>query len=165
MATLGNTTVLSLNSLNDITTSGTISGNGSGLTNLNASNISSGTLSADRLPASGVTAGQYKRVTVDAKGRVTAGDNTDANDNTTLSGLAYCDTAAGTAAKTATMPGFALVSGQRIFLRTTQANTATSGVTLSVNSTAAKTIKIGSDAVTNQNFPAGDYIAYYDGTN
>ena len=67
---------------------GVISGNGSGLTSLNASNISSGTLSADRLAASGVTAGSYgpsanatpgygstfnvPYITVDAKGRVTA---------------------------------------------------------------------------------------------
>ena len=67
---------------------GVISGNGSGLTSLNASNISSGTLSADRLATSGVTAGSYgpstnatpgygatfnvPYITVDAKGRVTA---------------------------------------------------------------------------------------------
>ena len=63
------------------------------------------------------------------------------------------------------MPGFALSSGQRILLRTTVTNSATSSVTLSVNSTDAKTIKIGSDAVTANNFPAGDYIANYDGTN
>lgn len=34
------------------------------------------------LATSGVTAGTYKRVTVDSYGRVTAGDNTDANDDT-----------------------------------------------------------------------------------
>ena len=34
------------------------------------------------LATSGVTAGTYKRVTVDQYGRVTSGDNTDANDNT-----------------------------------------------------------------------------------
>ena len=67
---------------------GVISGNGSGLTSLNASNISSGTLSADRLATSGVKAGSYgpsanatpgygstfnvPYITVDAKGRVTA---------------------------------------------------------------------------------------------
>ena len=67
---------------------GVISGNGSGLTSLNASNISSGTLSADRLATSGATAGSYgpsanatpgygstfnvPYITVDAKGRVTA---------------------------------------------------------------------------------------------
>jgi Chaperone of endosialidase len=53
-------------------------GNGSGLTSLNASNISSGTLSSSVLPASGVTAGTYGSattstiITVDAKGRVTS---------------------------------------------------------------------------------------------
>ena len=88
MATLGNTTALSLNVLNNITTSGTITGNGSGLTNLNASNIGSGTLSVDRLADSGVTATSYgpstnatpgysgtfnvPYITVDNKGRVTA---------------------------------------------------------------------------------------------
>ncbi|NBW14551.1 MAG: hypothetical protein EBR82_41785 [Caulobacteraceae bacterium] len=41
----------------------------------NATNISSGTLSASRLPTSGVTAGTYTSVTVDATGRVTAGSN------------------------------------------------------------------------------------------
>ena len=67
---------------------GVISGNGSGLTSLNASNISSGTLSADRLATSGATAGSYgpsanatpgygstfnvPYITVDNKGRVTA---------------------------------------------------------------------------------------------
>ena len=67
---------------------GVISGNGSGLTSLNATNISSGTLSADRLATSGVKAGSYgpsanatpgygstfnvPYITVDAKGRVTA---------------------------------------------------------------------------------------------
>ena len=84
-------------------TGSSITGNGSGLTNLNASNVSSGTLSADRLATSGVTAGSYgpsanatpaygatfnvPYITVDNKGRVTkaetktvkipASDNTD----------------------------------------------------------------------------------------
>ena len=63
---------------------------GSGLTNLNASNIGSGTLSADRLATSGAKAGSYgpsanatlaygakfnvPYITVDDKGRVTAAD-------------------------------------------------------------------------------------------
>lgn len=67
------------------------SGNGSALTNLNASNIASGTLGAARLPSSGVTAGSYgpsadatvadsgsftvPYVTVDAYGRVTSVKN------------------------------------------------------------------------------------------
>lgn len=95
------------------------------------------------------------------------GNYIDSNTNTTLSGIAYCSTAASTAAKTATMPGFALSSGQRIFLRTTATNSATSSVTLNVNSTGAKPIKIGNTSTdpTASNFPAGDYIANYDGTN
>jgi phage-related tail fiber protein len=52
----------------------------------NASNITSGTLSADRLVASGVGAGTYKSVTVDDKGRVTAGTNP-----TTLAGYGITD--------------------------------------------------------------------------
>ncbi|NBW22189.1 MAG: hypothetical protein EBR82_80985 [Caulobacteraceae bacterium] len=40
-----------------------------------AGNISTGTLSASRLPTSGVTAGTYTSVTVDTYGRVTAGSN------------------------------------------------------------------------------------------
>lgn len=107
-----------------------------------------------------------------SKYKLTAGGNSviftmPSDNNTTLSGIAYCTTAASTAAKTATMPGFALSSGQRIFLRTTATNSATSSVTLSVNSTTAKPVKIGdsSTAPTASNFPAGDYLANYDGTN
>ena len=64
------------------------SGSGASLTSLNASNVSSGTLSADRLATSGVTAGSYgptanvtgtnnttitvPQITVDNKGRVTS---------------------------------------------------------------------------------------------
>ena len=66
--------------------------------NLNASNFTSGTLSASRLPAStgdvtssagsntltlansGVTAGTYTKVTVDSKGRVTSGGSLSASD-------------------------------------------------------------------------------------
>ncbi len=69
-------------------TGSSITGNGSGLTNLNADNIGSGTLSADRLDTSGATAGSYgpsanatpgysgtfnvPYITIDNKGRVTA---------------------------------------------------------------------------------------------
>lgn len=94
MADLNNTIVRGkLRVTEDINANGniagsSITGNGSGLTNLNASNISSGTLSADRLATSGAAAGSYgpstnatpaygatfnvPYITVDNKGRVTA---------------------------------------------------------------------------------------------
>jgi hypothetical protein len=52
----------------------------------NAANISSGTLPDARLPASGVSSGTYKSVTVDTTGRVTAATNP-----TTLGGFGITD--------------------------------------------------------------------------
>ena len=103
MADLNNTIVRGkLRVTEDINANGSITGNGSGLTNLNASNISSGTLNVDRLADSGVTAGAYgdtvnqtpgynatfkvPSISVNAKGIVTAiGEHTvtiPASDNT-----------------------------------------------------------------------------------
>jgi trimeric autotransporter adhesin len=48
---------------------------GANLTSLNASNITSGTIAAARLPSSGVAASTYRSVTVDSTGRVTSGTN------------------------------------------------------------------------------------------
>lgn len=48
-------------------------GSGAGLTDVNASNVTSGTLVADRLEDSGVDAGTYSKVEVDSKGRVLTG--------------------------------------------------------------------------------------------
>jgi alpha-L-fucosidase len=84
--------------------------------------------------------------------------------NTTLSGVAYCDTAGATKAKAATMPGFALSSGQRIVLHLATASTVASA-TLNVNSTGAKTVKIGGANTTATNFIAGYWVCNYDGTN
>ena len=80
------------------------SGNGSALTNLNAGNIASGTVSADRLPTSGATAGTYgenagndatlehsgslvvPKISLDKYGRITSAENIvytmPANENT-----------------------------------------------------------------------------------
>ena len=108
MADLNNTIVRGkLRVTEDINANGniagsSITGNGSGLTNLNASNISSGTLNVSRLVDSGVTAGAYgdtnpqtpdynatfkvPSISVNAKGIVTAiGEHTvtiPASDNT-----------------------------------------------------------------------------------
>ena len=88
MADLNNTIVRGkLRVTEDINTNGniagsSITGNGSGLTNLNAGNIGSGTLNVDRLADSGVTAGTYRSVTVNSKGIVVAGSSTDADTNT-----------------------------------------------------------------------------------
>lgn len=84
--------------------------------------------------------------------------------NTTLSGVAYCSTVASTTAKVATMPGFALSSGQRIILYLSTTNSKASA-TLNVNSTGAKTIKIGGANTTTSNFTAGYWVCEYDGTN
>lgn len=75
--------------------------------------------------------------------------------------IAYCSTAAGTAAKTASLSNFVLESGQRILLYIANANSVASA-TLNVNSTGAKAIKInGTTNVTASNLPKGYYMAYY----
>ena len=89
----------------------------------------------------------------------------DSNTNATHSGIGICSTAASTAAKVVTMPNFALVKNQTIIVRVNTTNSATSGVTLNVNSTGAKSIYIGGSAWSTSNqLNAGDYLATYDGT-
>ena len=70
----------------------------------------------------------------------------DANTNASHSGIGICSTAASTAAKTVTFPNFALATNQTIIVRVNTTNSATSGVTLNVNSTGAKSVYIGGSA-------------------
>ena len=88
----------------------------------------------------------------------------DSDTNKTHSGIAYCDTAAATAAKVATMPNFQLATTQRIILKLATTSTVASA-TLNVNSTGAKTIKIGGSNTTTANLVAGYWLCHYDGTN
>lgn len=89
----------------------------------------------------------------------------DANTNATHSGIGICSTAAATAAKVVTLPKLVLTTNQTILVRVNTTNSATSGVTLNVNSTGAKSIKIGGSAWSTSNqLNAGDYLATYDGT-
>lgn len=81
--------------------------------------------------------------------------------------IAWCTTASATSAKTATLEGYALTSGDRIPLYITTTNTSATALTLNVNSTGAKTIRINGSLVTSATryqLPAGLYMAHYDGT-
>lgn len=77
-----------------------------------------------------------------------------------------CSTAAGTAAKTASLSGFALKNGARVIVKFTNANTATSNVTLNIQSTGAKKITYkGNDLTATDSWEAGTTIEFvYNGT-
>ena len=79
---------------------------------------------------------------------------------------AYCTTAAGTAAKEASMRGYSLVSGATFPITFTTSNSAQSALTLSVNGTTAKTIYINGSASSSSNYtlPAGTYLCRYSGS-
>lgn len=87
--------------------------------------------------------------------------------NTDIVPCAYCDTAAGTAAKTATCTGYTLTSNTYLHVLIKNTNTKASALTLSVNGQTAKTIYINGTTTSSSNYtlPAGTYIVYYDGTN
>lgn len=76
-----------------------------------------------------------------------------------------CSTAAGTAAKTATVSGFSLYTGVTVAITFTNANTAASP-TLKIGNTAAKAIQINNAAMTASNgWSAGACVTFvYDGT-
>ena len=86
------------------------------------------------------------------------------NDNTYPS--AYCSTAAGTAAKTASCTDYALLNSSYLHVLIKTSNTAAGALTLNVNSKGAKPIFINGEASSSTNYtlPAGTYIVYYDST-
>lgn len=105
-------------------------------------------------PSSGVTAGTYKSVTVNAQGHVTAGTNP-----TTLAGYGITDAASAThthdaqeslhaittagtgAAYTATVDGITALTAGASFIMIPHTVSTTTGPTLNVNSLGAKTIR------------------------
>lgn len=88
--------------------------------------------------------------------------NTPTNTDAIYSGIGTCSTGASTAAKVVTLPKFALATNATILIRVSTTNSATSGVTLNVNSTGAKSIYIGGSAWSTSNqLNAGDYLATY----
>ena len=94
-------------------------------------------------------------------------DGADANDNTNTIPSAYCSTAAGTAAKTASCTDYALLNNSYLHVLIKTANTSASALTFNVNSKGAKPIYINGTAssATNYTLPAGTYIVFYNGTN
>ena len=80
---------------------------------------------------------------------------------------AYSETAAGTAAKTASCSNYALTPNTYLHFDIRYANTSASALTMAVNGTAGKPIYINGTASSASNYtlPAGTYIAFYDGTN
>ena len=77
--------------------------------------------------------------------------------------MAYCKTAGGTSAKTATMPEYVLQNGTSFPIIFTVANSYASAITLNVNGTGAKSIYINGSPSSNTNYtiPAGIYICFY----
>lgn len=82
---------------------------------------------------------------------------------------ASSDTAAATAAKTATLEGFALFAGARVCVKSQNANTVSGALTLNVNGTGAKSVYVKGAAASSSNaltWSAGDTLElFYDGTN
>lgn len=89
----------------------------------------------------------------------------DGNDNTYTT--AYCNTASGTAAKTASMSGYVLTANRYTVITFTNANSYAGALTLNINSKGAKPLYINGTAssATNYTLAAGSYVVWYDGTN
>ena len=89
------------------------------------------------------------------------------NPNTNTVPSAYCDTAAGTAAKTATCTDYTATEKTYLHVLIKNANTYAGAFTLNVNGKGAKNVYINGSLTSASNYtlPAGTYIVYYDGTN
>ena len=92
--------------------------------------------------------------------------NVSNSDNNTYPS-AYCATAAGTAAKTASCTNYVATSNTYLHVVVVYANSSAGAITLNVNGKGAKPIYINGAASSSTNYalPAGSYIVYYDGTN
>ena len=85
-----------------------------------------------------------------------------------LMAYAVCSTGASTAAKTVAITGYSLpTNGGCLHIKMTHANTATSNVTLNINTTGAKTLYYNGNAVSRTNTWEDNEVLeiYYDGTN
>lgn len=116
--------------------------------------------------ADGTTNDMYALNGADARAAVTGGcwrviNYYDSNSNTIPS--AYCETAAGTAAKAASCSAYALLDKSYVHVLIRYANTSASAITLNINSTGAKAIYINGAASSSSNYtlPAGTYLVYY----
>ncbi len=91
-------------------------------------------------------------------------DGVSFNGSAAITHYGVCSTASGTTAKTVALTGFTLVTGARITVKFTTANTVSSP-TLSVNGTPAKAMKC-KDRTTGLAWKAGELMTLvYDGTN
>lgn len=79
-------------------------------------------------------------------------------------GYAVCDTAAGTAAKTANLANYTLTEGALVTVKFTYANTA-ANATLNLNNTGAKAILYKGSALANNVISAGDICTFIYSTN
>ena len=120
---------------------------------------------------SAFSSGLYK-ITTNSEGHVTAATAVEKADITAL-GIpaedtntvpsAYCATAAGTAAKTATCTDYALLDDSYILVTIKNSNTKAGALTLNINSAGAKSIYINGSASSSSNYtlPAGTYLVKY----
>lgn len=115
------------------------------------------------------TAGKLQNsgVTINDSNVISGGTlNNASNVALALSNGVTCSTAAGTAAKTVSLTGFVLRKGAKLLVNVTNANTSATALTLNVNGTGAKTIRLNGTVTSSSahSLSVGWYNCYYDGT-